>query len=257
MDIHESLALEREGIISIVGAGGKTSLMYALARELRASGKRVLTTTTTKIYPPTREESAATLISRDPEELVERARPLLRTYSHLTVASRYLEEHGKLEGLEPSAIEYISHSNLFDFIVIEADGAARRSLKACAPHEPVVPLFSDRVVAVVGLDVVGKPLSEESVFRSDIFSRIAGLKISEAITESAIASVITRDMSAVAVSSRGCMKIAFLNKADTLGSFQAGLRITAQLETSARAVFNRIVIGALGENPLVYRCTTL
>ena len=85
------------------------------------TGKRVLTTTTTKIFSPTGEESPATIVSRFPEEIVEGAELLLEKYSHLTMASEYLQGYHKLKGLESSAIQYISQSNLFDFIVIEAN----------------------------------------------------------------------------------------------------------------------------------------
>jgi len=257
MNIQESLALGRKGVVSIVGAGGKTSLMYALARELVATGKRVLTTTTAKIFPPTWEQSPATIVSRFPEEIVERAGLLLEKYSHLTVASEYQPADHKLKGVKSSAIEYISQSNLFDFIVIEADGAAGRSLKACAPHEPVVPLFSDRVVAMVGLDVVAKPLTEEWVFRSGIFSRITGLEPSQDLTEASIASAIIHDMSSVSVSRQENMKMAFLNKADTLETLQAGERIATLIEKNGRAIFNRIIIGELGTEPFIHMCKTV
>lgn len=36
--------------ISVVGAGGKTTLIYRLAEELKEKGFRVLITTTTKMY---------------------------------------------------------------------------------------------------------------------------------------------------------------------------------------------------------------
>ena len=42
----------RPGITALIGGGGKTTLMYHLARELRARGT-VAVTTTTKIWPPT------------------------------------------------------------------------------------------------------------------------------------------------------------------------------------------------------------
>ena len=47
-----SLDLHRECIITIVGAGGKTTLMFRLADELAKSGLRVVVTTTVKIYRP-------------------------------------------------------------------------------------------------------------------------------------------------------------------------------------------------------------
>lgn len=257
MSIKEALALGEKGVVSITGAGGKTSLMYSLALELVAAGKKVLTTTTTKIFPPTQEESPATIVSRFPEEIVEKAEALLSTHSHLTVASDYLQAYHKLNGLEPSAIEHILQANLFDFIIIEADGAAGRSLKASAPHEPVVPQFSDRVVAMVGLDVVAKPLTEEWVFRSSIFSRITGLELLQNVTESSIASAIIHDMSSVSVTGQESMKIAFLNKADNLKARQAGERIAAFIEKSGRNIFHRIVIGGLRPEPFIHACKIL
>jgi probable selenium-dependent hydroxylase accessory protein YqeC len=255
--IKEALALGERGVVSITGAGGKTSLMYSLAQELVAAGKKVLTTTTTKIFPPTQKESPATIVSRFSEEIIEKAEALLNRHSHLTVASDYLQDCHKLNGLEPSAIEHILHTNLFDFIIIEADGAARRSLKASAPHEPVVPPFSDRVVAMVGLDVVAKPLTEEWVFRSSIFSRITGLDLLQNVTESSIASAIIHDMSSISVTGQESMKIAFLNKADNLKARQAGVRIATFIEKSGKNIFHRIVIGGLRPEPFIHACKTL
>jgi probable selenium-dependent hydroxylase accessory protein YqeC len=88
--IQEALALGDKGVISLVGGGGKTSLMYSLARELVSFGKRVLTTTTTKIFMPTCEESPATIVSGISQEIVEKANALLVNHSHLTVGSEYL-----------------------------------------------------------------------------------------------------------------------------------------------------------------------
>lgn len=41
----------RRGVTAVIGGGGKTSLLYRLASELRERG-RVLVATTTRILPP-------------------------------------------------------------------------------------------------------------------------------------------------------------------------------------------------------------
>ena len=46
-------------IVSIVGGGGKTMTMFTLANELAAQGKRVVTTTTTRLFASQRAESPA------------------------------------------------------------------------------------------------------------------------------------------------------------------------------------------------------
>ena len=54
MRIKDNIVIKSKEVISIVGAGGKTSLMYALGKELR--NKKVLLSTTTKILPPRFDE---------------------------------------------------------------------------------------------------------------------------------------------------------------------------------------------------------
>ena len=49
--MYEIFHIKKGDIITLTGAGGKTSLMMALATELAQIGK-VLITTTTKIYKP-------------------------------------------------------------------------------------------------------------------------------------------------------------------------------------------------------------
>ena len=257
MNLQEALSLGYKGVVSLVGAGGKSSLMYSLARELVSAGKRVLTTTTTKIFMPTHDESPVTIVSGIPEKIIEKAEILLGDYSHLTVGSEYLQTHDKLNGLEPSVIEYVLQSGLFDYIIVEADGAARRSLKACAPHEPVVPLFSNCIVALVGLDVVAKPLTEEWVFRSSIFSCITGLELMQNVTESSIASIMLHDMSSTTVTGEKCMKIAFLNKADNLKALKTGERVAAFLEKRGKGIFHRVVIGELRADLVIHQCRVL
>ncbi|MCA1795623.1 MAG: hypothetical protein LC660_17455, partial [Desulfobacteraceae bacterium] len=76
--ILESLDLPETGVISLIGAGGKTSLMFCLARELARSGRKVLSTTTTNVLFPSKEQSAITLVSDTAQNLVAQSIPLLK-----------------------------------------------------------------------------------------------------------------------------------------------------------------------------------
>ncbi len=69
----EILCRDSRGVVSLVGGGGKTSLMFGLAHQLIGAGKRVLTTTTTKIFVPTPEQSANVLVDADPEVILRQA----------------------------------------------------------------------------------------------------------------------------------------------------------------------------------------
>ena len=49
MKLHKAFNVARGDVVSLIGAGGKTSTMVALAHELADEGWRVLVTTTTRI----------------------------------------------------------------------------------------------------------------------------------------------------------------------------------------------------------------
>ncbi len=71
-------------------------------------------------------------------------------------------------------------------LLIEADGAKRRLLKAPAEWEPVIPDFSDLVIHIFCPNVLGLPLNEENVFRSHLFSEIVGSNIGDSINSKMI-----------------------------------------------------------------------
>src|SRR3982751_3977308 len=49
MKLHQAFSIARGDVVSLIGAGGKTSTLVALAHELADEGWRVLATTTTRI----------------------------------------------------------------------------------------------------------------------------------------------------------------------------------------------------------------
>ena len=175
--LRHSLMLKKGGVISIVGAGGKTALMFRLARELSKDGGRVLTTTTTKIFMPVRKQSSIIMISESAETIVQHARELFKQNSHISAGSAILHLKNKLKGLKPETIDALWKSGVFRWIIVEADGAAGRPLKTPAIHEPVVPQSTRWLIGVVGLDAVGKPLTEKWAFRSKMVAHISGLAI--------------------------------------------------------------------------------
>ena len=143
---------EKGHVVSLVGGGGKTTLVYAFARHCAAKGWRVLVSTTTHIRQPGENYAAdeATLAS-------------------LWAAGRYAvagvpAEQGKLTALPPEQLtRWMAQA---DMVLLEADGAKRMPCKVPAAHEPVLLPESDIVLAVAGLSALGRPL-REVCFRLD------------------------------------------------------------------------------------------
>jgi probable selenium-dependent hydroxylase accessory protein YqeC len=80
------------GVISLVGAGGKTTLMFRMARELAAAGETVLTTTTTRIYRPEAAQSAHVVVADELSAALPALARRLRQSRHVTAAAGCVPE---------------------------------------------------------------------------------------------------------------------------------------------------------------------
>jgi probable selenium-dependent hydroxylase accessory protein YqeC len=254
--LRKGLKLEAGGVVSLAGAGGKTSLMFKLAREISAAGEPVLTTTTTKIFRPTPDQSPGLIISDSTETLLRKAEDLFKDHHclHVTAAAGTLMGENKLVGFRPETIDSISKANLFRWIIVEADGAAGKPLKAPNPYEPVFPDCTGWVIGLVGLSAVGKPLTEHWVFRPERFMYISGLTQGAGITESAIGNVLGHKNGIFKGAPANALRIAFLNQADVPGALAAGRKIVHLLIGEKKSTINRIVIGQILVEPPILEC---
>ena len=252
VSLREGLMLENGGVVSLVGGGGKTSLMFKLARELSAAGDTVLTTTTTKIFEPTADQTGSLILSGSVDNVLNQAEALLNRYSHITAVSGRLPESNKLIGFASRIVGELWDSDLFQWIIVEADGAAGRPLKVPAAHEPVIPDCTQRLIGMVGLNAVGQPLNERLVFRPELFSRLAGIPKGSAVTEAAVADMFTLKNGLFRGFDYQVTRIAFLNQADVKGNFAAGRRVARILTQCKNVDLKRVVIGqVLGDPPVL------
>ncbi len=173
------------GSVAFVGAGGKTTAMLRLARDLEGRGRTVLVTTTTHLFDPRREPDgpAGRLVFR-PEMEFPRAADAgpagvpgvdagLEPGEGITLlVSREADEPGKVKGVHPSWIPELRAS--WDFVLVEADGSRGLPLKAPGDHEPVLPPGTDLVVGVLGLDGLGRPMDGRTVHRTERFAHVTG-----------------------------------------------------------------------------------
>ena len=251
LSLREGLMLEDGGVDSQVGGGGKTTLMIKLARELSMAGEPVLTTTTTKIFEPSSDHTGGVILSDSVTNILDRAGKMLDRQLHLTAAVGKLSESGKLVGFQPDVIGELWNAGLFQWIIVEADGAAGKPLKAPAAHEPVIPACTQRLVAVVGLNGVGQPLTERLVFRHAHFARLTGLRLGSSVTASAIADVLVRNEGLFKGFCPEARRIAFFNQADVGENFSTGQRVARILSRRNNTGLTRVVIGQILFDPPV------
>lgn len=142
-------------VFSFTGAGGKTSLLLAMADFFLSQNKRVCISTTTKIYPPEK----GCLFLREVQSHTQFLQNALASQHTLCVfASSYTEN--KLCGFSIEEMDAIIRTMPPVIWLIEADGAAGKPLKAHAEHEPCIPASSTGVFALLGADAFFLPLSQ-------------------------------------------------------------------------------------------------
>ena len=191
-------------VIAIIGAGGKTTALYCLGDRLFAMGRRVLLTTTTRIYRP----DDAPLYLGPPEQLEPKAA--------LMAAAADMADACKLAGYSASDIGVIASLGLFDDILVEADGAARKPIKSPNDTEPVYPQPVDLVIGVIGLDALGQPATEEYVHRLPLFTSVTGVSEGEPIAAEHIIALIGHENGLFRHAPVNVPRIVFLNKYDTI-----------------------------------------
>lgn len=204
-------------VISLIGGGGKTTTLYTLANELKEIGHKVLVTTTTAIYSPESGYDYYFL-----EDLENDFGP--KEGSITVLGSRI--KNGKLLGLTLDKVANLIERQLFDFILIEADGAKCKPIKVPASHEPVVPDKTTKTLGVIGLDALDKKI-EDIAHRPEIFAKVTNKKLSDRIDEDTIISCV--------LSEKGLFKgacgrrILILNKASNNELILRGNRIRGKL----------------------------
>jgi probable selenium-dependent hydroxylase accessory protein YqeC len=250
LPLAESLGLKDKEVVSLVGAGGKTTLMFRLARELLLEGKKVVTTTTTKILEPTSEETAFLFIDADEEKTEQFVRGHLDQYRHITLSTERLGS-GKLCGVSPNLVKNLWSSSGIDVLIIEADGAARRPVKAPREGEPVIPSNTTLVVAILGVDGVGMELNEEKVFQAERISKMTGIPMGRKLTGEGMAVLMTHDEGIFKGAPPSSRVIAFLNKVDLPEGMIKAREVALKIRERKHHQIERVVLGQLEKDPPV------
>ncbi len=244
LDLAGALDLKPGEVVALVGGGGKTSLMFRLAAELSSEGKRVITTTTTRILPPEPEQSPCVILQPDEKKLIELTQETLSDNPHVTLAWLKSED-GKLKGIFPETIDLLHRFGIADYIINEADGAARQPLKAPNPTEPVIPVSTSLVVAMVGVEALGRPLSPETAFRVPYITRLTGLKEGELITQEAVATLLTHPRGIIQHSPPSARIVPFINKVDEPSRLPVARALAEEIINRNNPQIERVVLGAV------------
>lgn len=157
----------RGDIISIVGSGGKTSMLFSLARELKNSFN-VLITTSTKIFIPNPEDYDYLYTNVD--SFMEDGAGHV---CGITVVSGGFDSlNNKLLGMDDNDLGKISDK--FDIVIIEADGSRNLPLKGWKQNEPPVLSKTNKTIGIIPISIMDKLIDESFIYGFEEFKKLLG-----------------------------------------------------------------------------------
>ena len=164
-------------IISVVGSGGKTTLIKKLAAQYRNEGKTVFVTTTTHMFV-----EADTVLTDDADIIIGRLR-------ETGYAMAGIPEGGKIKALSHKTYETVCR--FADVVLVEADGSKRLPLKYPNETEPVIPQNTDEIIVVCGLNAIGQK-ARAVCHRLELVKTCLGIQDDTEITASHVQKLVTQ-----------------------------------------------------------------
>lgn len=220
--------------MAFVGAGGKTTAMFQLAREL---GTRVIVTATTHLgvwQIPLADRHLAVESPRDIGEIA--AGVTLVTGTIHAERTQPVGGHVLIKLMEEAKKENIP-------LLIEADGSRGHPFKAPAAHEPPIPDFVDTVIVVAGLSGLGKSIAEV-VFRTDEFRRVSNALNQQVVTPELVVRALIHPEGGLKNIPLHARRVALLNQAETPPLQAMGGKMARQLLSH----FDAALVGSLQQS---------
>lgn len=230
--------LNKNDVISIVGAGGKTSLMFTLAENLK-SNSRVLVTTTTKIFVPNKSKYDFIAIG---EEEFSPLRDLNK--EGIYVYGKEINSQNKLIGIDIDECRKLKSN--FDYVLVESDGSKMKPLKGWKEYEPVVPVLADKTIGVFDISTIGKIIDHNLVHNMEEFLDITGAFLGEKMSVDYAARLILHEKG---LFKNSCgQRILFINKVENNQDILLTHRLKKAIDSMDKQFFKLVVAGSAKYN---------
>ncbi len=246
MNLSEALGVVRGDVISLIGAGGKTSLLIGLGYELAEASWRVLATSTVDI-------------DSQQLEVMPRALPVAAGLDAISVAlteDRFVFlyrsiQRGKVHGLSPAEITRLLDGVDSDVLLIEADCADNLPLKAPFSDEPQIPPETSLVIPLVSMSVLGQPLDSDHVYNADAIIERYGFSRGAPVKSAWVAQVLRDEVLGLRGVPDDVRVISFINQSIPKGYGRGRARMIARLVLRSPRVHG-VVVGSVRAAEPVY-----
>ncbi len=237
MILRQALRANQDVQAAFVGAGGKTTAMFQLARQFEPP---VLVSASTHLTVEQLSLADRHVTVRSPADV----RSALEDLPDLVVGfTGPAGTDGRTGGLDRASL-YILHEYARQHhipLLFEADGSRRLPLKAPAEHEPAIPYWTHLVVVVAGLSGLGRPLHENTIHRPERFARIAELSPGDRVTPAAVVEVLSSSEGGLKNIPPEARKVVLLNQADG----EALQRTAANMAEPLLVSYDAVLVAAL------------
>lgn len=190
LPLRDAFRISELSRVAVVGAGGKTSAMFRIARQFHFS----IITTSTHLLGGQGSLADKHLVLND-AEAIDLAKIQIRSGVLLVTGALDKEKYRFLAPTEAQLARILGIAEEWKVpLFIEADGARHRSIKAPGEHEPAIPSFANNIVLVAGLSVFGKPLTEDIVHRPSVFAELGGIEVGDPISPESFQKVLNHPL---------------------------------------------------------------
>ncbi|MBO7667088.1 MAG: putative selenium-dependent hydroxylase accessory protein YqeC [Firmicutes bacterium] len=231
MDLYHLLELDPETRIclSLCGAGGKTTLLYALCREANLYGKKAGLLTTALMKTP-HEEDMFVFYGYGSKWMHK-----VWKFHRIIVAGGNAGR-GLLNRADQASIDF--QLRYADLVAVKADYSEGHPLKWPLPGEPAILPHSDRVMVMMGLSALDRPLDEVCQHAAEARQALGTQQ--EKVDEELLAQLIWQGYGSLD-------PWVFLNQADDAVLRERGERVAARLVELGLA---HVVVDSLQERGL-------
>lgn len=239
-------ALEADsGIVCAIGAGGKKTTLYAIAR---CHPGRVAITST--VYIPYFPDDMGAAVVVDRETALQGRLEALRTSPRVAYACPGTKS-GRHAGVDPALILRFHDALRFDLTLVKADGARMRWIKAPKPGEPVLPRGTSTVLVVVSARALGQPLGNRTAQRPERIAAMTGADVGAPFTPLHMARLLTHDEGLMA-GAGNARAIPVINMVDDQASLGLARKV-AELALDASPRLDRVVLSRMdhSSDPIV------
>ncbi len=235
-------ALDADGLVCLVGAGGKKTTLYALAA--RADRAVVTASVRIPIFDP---HVGEVVVTEEPRTALGNAE--IQSWPLGLVPEQEFDD--RYRGYDPAVVAEFAAAHDGP-VLVKADGARMREFKAPAQNEPQIPHTADTVIPVASAHVIGEPLTQEQVHRPERVADIADVAIGDTVTPEVVGRVLASEAGGLKAVPEGATAVPLVNKVDDAQD-EAAARAVAEtvLDHVDRSMVPRVVLARMAEAEVV------